>query len=443
MLVLKPDWVWTEQGLRADTCIAIDAGRIVGVLPTERQSHVDLVLPGQLLLPGFVDVHSHAFQRAFRGHVQWRGEGTDDFWSWRTAMYSVANRLTPAGIFAVSRLAFLELALAGVTHVGEFHYLHHAPDGTPYADPDELARQVIAAALDVGIRITLLRVLYGRHSPGKTLQLDQRRFGDSSPEAALTAVARLSAIDDPRVTVGLAPHSVRVVPEPWLRELTGFRGVVHAHVAEQPAEVAACFAEHGKSPLSVFSDAGLLSERFCAVHLTHPSAGDLDLLRAAQATIGVCPSTELDLGDGFLPLEARDGIFLAIGSDSHAVADPLGEARALEFHARALAGRRNVMSPPQDRHGLAERLLRAATIDGARALGAPARGIGVGAAADLVAIDLNRIPAEGMPPLEAAVFAARPEWVRHSWVAGVPVITDYAHPRQQQIAAAARPWLGA
>jgi formimidoylglutamate deiminase len=333
------------------------------------------------------------------------------------------------------------LAEAGVTQVGEFHYLHHQPDGTPYADPDELARRVIAAALDVGLRIALLRVAYHRHSPGRELAPDQRRFGDRTPEAPLAALDRLARGADPRVSFGLAPHSVRALPWHHLVELSSYGGPIHAHVAEQPGEVAACREEHGRSPLQVFAEAGLVHDRFTAVHLTHPSEGDLATMRASDATIAVCPSTELDLGDGFLPVDARDRIRLCVGSDSHAVTDLLGEARAVELHARALAGRRNVMAPLGDRHGLAERLLTIASRAGRRALGGEGRGIGVGAPADLVAIDLRRPAAEGVPPLEAAAFVAAPEWISESWVAGRPVVVDGRHPRRDAIVAAARPHL--
>ena len=442
MYTLQPDSIWTAEGLRHKWCVTIDAGRIVGLTPPERQPHVDRVLPGRLLLPGLVDVHSHAFQRAFRGHVQWRAADRDDFWSWRVAMYGVANRLDPDGIEAVSKLAFLELARAGGTRIGEFHYLHHAPDGARYADPDELARRVIAAALDVGVRIALLRVVYGRHSPGRPLEPDQRRFGDRSVDEALAAVQRLGAIADPRVTVGIAPHSVRAVPGPWLAELASYGGIVHAHVAEQPGEVAACLAEHGKSPLAVFADAGLVTDRFSAVHLTHPGPGDLDRLRSAGAAIAVCPATELDLGDGFLPVDARDGIRIGVGSDSHAITDPFGEARAVEMHARALAGKRNVMAIAGDRASLAERILRIASTDGDRMLGGRGEGLAIGAHADMIAVDLRSPEAAGVPPLEAVAFVAQPGWITDSWVGGNAVIVDGHHPREDAIVAAARPYLG-
>jgi formimidoylglutamate deiminase len=323
MRVLRPEWTWTPEGVREGLDIRVDAGLIVGCNRADRHSDDVTLLPGKLVIPGLVNAHSHAFQRAFRGHVQWRGPGDDDFWTWRRAMYATANALDPDGVEAVSRLAFLEMAEAGVTRVGEFHYLQHQPGGTPYVDKDELARRVIAAALDVGIRIALLRVAYARAGAGKPLEPHQLRFGDRSPDDVLAALDRLKSTDA-RVTLGLAPHSVRAVPRDWLTALSAWKGVVHAHVAEQPAEVQACEAEYGRSPLRVFADAGLVSERFTAVHLTQPSPGDVDLARSSGASVCVCPSTELDLGDGFLPLSVREGVRLCVGSDSQATIDLLG-----------------------------------------------------------------------------------------------------------------------
>lgn len=437
---LRPEWVWTPSGVRTGICVEVRNGTIVGLTPSERHPVVDVELPGRLLLPAMVNAHSHAFQRAFRGHVQHRPAGRDDFWSWRDRMYAVANGLDPEGVEAVSRLAFLEMAEAGIGTVGEFHYLHHAPDGTRYADPDELARRVIAAATSVGIRITLLRVAYARNGAGAPLRDDQRRFGDRSPDEVLEAVDRLRTIEDPRVRVGLAPHSVRAVPLDWLKRFASFDGPVHVHTAEQPAEVVACQAEYGRSPVAVLDSAGLLNERLVAVHLTHPEPEDVSRLKEVGAGVCACPSTELDLGDGFLPLSTRE-LAISVGSDSQATIDLFAEARAIEMHARALAGRRNIMAPEGSRHGLAERILHIATTVGDRHLGGRGEGIAAGAPADLVAVDLRRPAAEGVPPLEAAAFVATPEWVSDLWVQGQHIVRDGHHPDRAEIVAAARPYL--
>jgi formimidoylglutamate deiminase len=419
---IEPEWVWTPNGLLEQHGIEWADGQIVGVSGATRHPEA-LQLPGHLVLPGFVNAHSHAFQRAFRGHVQWRASGQDDFWSWRQRMYQTANELTPEGVYDVSYRCFSEMVDAGITHVGEFHYLHHQTDGSAYDNPDELAQRVIAAAHDAGLRITLLRAAYGRCDANRPLLPEQRRFRDSGPESVLSAIQRLKRHEDDRTTIGLAPHSVRAVPPAWLEELSAFDGLVHAHVAEQPSEVASCLDETGQEPLQLLAAAGLVHSRFTAVHLTHPHANDARLLSAANATVCACPFTELDLGDGFLPLSLLDQR-LCIGSDSHAIIHPLAEARAIELHARGLSGRRNVMAPMDDQHGLAKRILTIATTNGSRALGAGGLGITPGAPADLVALDLRRPAAEGVPPLEAAAFVSTPEWVSHVWVAGEPIRPD-------------------
>ncbi|MCA9571302.1 MAG: formimidoylglutamate deiminase, partial [Myxococcales bacterium] len=429
-VILHPEWVLTPKGLRRGTTVRVHAGVIIELADAARHPEVP-VQRGTLLLPGFVNAHSHAFQRAFRGHVQWTSHPADDFWTWRDRMYAVARGLDPDGVEAVSALAFLEMAEAGFTTVGEFHYLHNQADGTPYADPDELARRVIRAARSVGLRIVLLRVVYAAGGFGRPLSDGQLRFRTRSPDEALQAVARLGSTGDPLVTAGLAPHSVRAVPVDWLPELRA--DVVHAHVSEQPAEVSACLEATGRTPLQVLADAGLVDDRFTAVHLTHPTDAELAIMRSSGARIAVCPTTELDLGDGFLPLAARDGIGLCVGSDSHARIDPFAEIRALELHARGLARRRIVMGEAGVQASLVERLLRAGTEEGGRALGLPVGRIEAGAPADLVLVDLDRTGAVGVPPLEAVVFGGSPEWVRDVWVAGEQVIRDGRHAHREAI----------
>ncbi len=432
MRALLADHTLLPEGLKSGVAVRIDDdGNIAGLGPPRAIDSVRR-MPGCVLMPGLVNTHSHAFQRAIRGHVQYKAAGHGDFWSWRDAMYRTVHALSPEGLFAVSRLCFLEMAMAGVTHVGEFHYVHNQDDGTPYADPDELAKRVIAAALDVGIRIDLLRAVYATNGIGQPLGTDQLRFRYRSPDDALGACERLANHPDHRVTVGLAPHSVRAVPVDWMPALAHFQGPIHAHVAEQPAEVADCAQKLGRTPLQVFADAGLVSERFTAVHLTFPDEADVRIIDDTRAAVCACPITEMDLGDGFLPLELRRGR-VSVGSDSHARIDLLEEARAIEMHARALAGRRNVLAEEGQEHGLAKRILEFATIEGSRCLGAPADGIVIGAPADLVAVDLKRPAALGVPPLEAVAFCATPEWVTHSWVSGHAVIQDGGHPRSQTI----------
>ena len=431
MQIVWPEAVLTPEGIRTDHGVVMDHGVIVDLIDRSRQSNAGRSLPGKVLIPGLVNAHSHAFQRAIRGRVQHMDRPDDDFWSWRNAMYGVVNALSPEDFQAVSRLAFLEMALAGVTAVGEFHYVHRDRNGAVYADPDELAHRVIAAATEVGIRICLLRVVYARNGVHSSLGRDQRRFRDDAPDEALAAIARLKKSDDPRVSVGLAPHSIRAVPYDWLQELSSADGVVHSHVAEQPKELEQCHAEYGQSPLAVMARAGLVTPDFTAVHLTWPGPGDLDLLAERGAGVCVCPTTELDLGDGFFPGAQWRGR-TAVGSDSHARIDILEEARLVNGIARAHAGRRNVASarPARD-------VLRYATSDGASALGLQS-GIRVGAPADLVAVDISGPSYVGQDALDALAFTASGRDVTDVWVGGRAIVVDGRHAATESIVTSAR-----
>ncbi len=442
-LTICARWFWTGQRLLNDVRVTIDDGAIVSISNSTARNSTDKDAQAHdvdLLLPGFANAHSHSFQRAFRGWVQ-RGKADDDFFSWRAAMYATANSLPPEGVQAVAELCFLEMAEAGITSVGEFHYLHHDVHGEPYSDPDELAKRVIAAALRVGVRITLLRCAYAAGGINKPASAAQRRFIDPDPQAVLLAAERLSGWPDSRVTAGIAPHSVRAVAADWLPELATWQGVVHAHVAEQSAEVEACFAAHGCSPLQLLADHGLVRPSFTAVHLTRPSVGDRELLLQSGASLCVCPSTELDLGDGLLPNELRAGIPLCVGTDSQAVIEPLAEARALELHGRGLAAKRLLLTNSERADALAEVILSCAIANGHRALGANWQPLAVGSAADLCAIDLSQPAALGTPPLCAAAFVATPQWVSDVWVAGQHIVQDGRHVRREAIMAAALPFL--
>jgi len=421
---LLPDAVLTDAGLEPGLAVEIVGDRIGRVCPLPA-GVVPERLADRVLLPGFVNAHSHAFQRALRGHVQHRSSASSDsFWSWREAMYGLAETLDPDGVERISTLAFREMIAAGYTTVGEFHYLHHQPDGAPYADPDELAHRVIAAARTAGIRLVLLYVAYARAGFQVAPNPRQRRFLARSPDDVLAAVSRLTARGDREgFGGGLAPHSMRACPADWLRAFASYQGVVHAHVDEQPAEIRASLAEHGRRPLQVFADAGLVGPRFAAVHLTHPDDAEVRLLVDAGASVVACPTTELDLGDGFLPLDKLDpaGARISIGSDSHALVDPFAELRAIEWHARALSGHRNVLTaaPAADaRDGLALRLLSIGTRAGATALGLDTGELKPGKLADMITIDTARIELQECRLLPALVFNGSPGAVRDCWVGG-------------------------
>lgn len=299
--------------------------------------------PEALTLPAFTTAHSHAFQRALRGKTQRPGPASeDDFWTWREAMYAVVDTLTPERVEAIAREAFRELHRAGVRTVGEFHYVHHAQGGVPYADRNELAHRVIRAALDSGLRIALLRSVYERAGHGRSLVRGQDRFVDASLDASLRDIDDLCVAyaGDDRVRIGIAPHSTRAVrPSSW-RELVAFanerRMPLHVHVAEQPREIDECIAETGKRPLEFLHDEGALSERFVVVHGTHLLAHEAKLLAEHRAFVCMCGTTERDLGDGLPDLGAlrTSGVRLCTGIDSHVVCDPFEDMRALETHER-------------------------------------------------------------------------------------------------------------
>ncbi|MGE0792453.1 MAG: formimidoylglutamate deiminase [Sandaracinaceae bacterium] len=377
-----------------------------------------------IVLPGLATAHSHAFQRALRGRTQ-RASGS--FWSWRGLMYRLAERLDPESIHAISRLAFIELARSGVTAVGEFHYVHHQPDGTPYASRTELADAVIRAALDAGLRIALLRVIYARPGFGRSPEGAQRRFCDADVEHALRDAETLLATyaGEPRVTVGLAPHSVRAVPMAWIREAAVFasqRGLpFHMHVSEQRREIRECLAELGARPVRALADHGVLSDRFVAVHATHLDDGEVRALGAANAYACLCRTTERDLGDG-APRTAdlvRSGTRLCFGVDSHASSDPFEEARAAELDERTrLEGRCVALDAPA--------LLEASATHGYASIGMSGL-----EARDEVRLDANALPLVGAATDsldDAVMFGAVGSTVERVSVDGRAIVEGGEHP---------------
>lgn len=437
--LLKPDLLDWQGELRDDLALAVgEDGLIAGAVPAAEAPHATR-LAGQALLPGLVNAHSHAFQRLIRGRTEFvaAGHASDDFWSWREAMYQAATSLSPEELYVASRQAFLEMALAGITSVGEFHYLHHAPDGSPYADRQELAHQVIRAAREVGLRICLLRVAYARSGYQVAPNPRQRRFIDGQPEDALHSVKALQQAwaADPLVSVGLAPHSVRAVPRAWLEAFDTFRGgPLHMHVAEQPAEVRACQAEHDCTPVQLLEQVGLLREGFTAVHAIHISLEDIARLAKGRAAVCACPSTERNLGDGVVPADdyVREGVPLCLGTDSQASIDLLDEARQLEGHLRLVHQRRAVLDPRQGRpEGLARRLLHMATTEGARSLGLRVGELKPGAPADFFTVDLEHLALAGASRdslLASLLVGGAPAGIKEVFVAGRPVVSNGQHP---------------
>jgi formimidoylglutamate deiminase len=368
-----------------------------------------------LSLPALATAHSHAFQRAMRGTAQRRGrDPKDDFWSWRGQMYRAATELTPERLAAVSRIAFRELARAGVRTVGEFHYVQHQADGTPYDDRTLLADVVIEAAKAEGLRIALLRVAYHRAGPARPAEAGQRRFCDPEVDCILRDVDRLRAryAGDPAVRIGVAPHSVRAVPPSWLPELAAYARQhhlpFHMHVAEQQREIDECEAESGRRPVELLSDLGVLSERFVAVHATHLRDHEARLLGEARGFACLCPTTERDLGDGLCSIgPLRDaGVRLCTGIDSHVITDPFEELRSLETHERLRVQRRVTFDVAG--RTPAEQLWHEGSLVGCEALGF--RDTGGRVLLDGQHPTLALVAPEGL--LDAVVFSGHPGLVR-------------------------------
>jgi formiminoglutamate deiminase len=416
-------WLGGEEATPG-VLVGVEGERIVTVRVGVAEAPQGAVaLPGYTL-PGLANAHSHAFQRAFRGKTE-VGRGT--FWTWREEMYAAAARLDPDLYFALARATFGEMALAGVTSVGEFHYVHHAPDGSPYEDPNAMGVAVIAAAREARIRITLLDTCYLHGGIGLEPTEGQRRFSDGTVERWAERVRALEG--GPTARIGAAIHSVRAVAAEeaavvaaWARER---EAPLHAHVSEQPDENAASIAAYGRTPTEVLAEAGALGERFTAVHVTHPSDRDRELLGAAGATVCLCPTTERNLADGIGPASGlrAAGARLAVGSDSQAVIDLFEEARAIELDERLARLERG----NQD----ATALLTAATADGQRAIGWPEAGaIERGRLADLVNLSGDGVRLAGITPETAApsiVFAAAAADVTNVIVGGEFVVRDGAH----------------
>ncbi|MFI5691123.1 formimidoylglutamate deiminase [Kribbella sp. NPDC051586] len=407
-------------GLARGVLVSTADGRFTSIEPDAPPG--DATVLNGLVVPGLANCHSHAFHRALRGRTQTE-RGT--FWTWRDRMYAVAAALTPDTYYDLARAVYGEMLLAGITSVGEFHYLHHAPGGRRYDDPNAMGSALIAAARDVGLRITLLDTCYVAGGIDQPLSEVQQRFSDGDATAWASRVAQLSGGDD--VVIGAAAHSVRGVPQDQLGAVaSAFPDVpLHIHLSEQVAENAACLEAYGRTPAQMLDETGFLSGRTSAVHATHLTSVDVGLLGSSATYSCFCPTTERDLADGIGPsVQLRDaGSPLTLGSDSHAVIDLFEEMRAVELDERLASQERGHWSAPE--------LLKAATVDGHRSIGFEDAGvIEVGARADLVAIRLDTVRTAGTGgALETAVFAASAADVSDVVASGNHVVANGKHMR--------------
>jgi len=408
------EYAWVDGRVQRDVLIDVTGERFTAITPGGAGTSATR-LPG-LVLSGFANPHSHAFHRALRGRTH---GARGDFWSWRDLMYSVAATLDPDGYFALARAVYGEMALAGITCVGEFHYLHHGPDGSAYADPNAMGHALLAAAAEAGIRITLLDTLYLSSSvDGSPLEGAQRRFGDGDFDGWAERVEKLEA--GPHARIGAALHSIRAVPAKYLGALAG-RSPLHLHLSEQRAENERCLAVHGCTPTDLLRRHNVLGPATTAVHATHLTDDDIRMLGETGTGVCFCPTTERDLADGIGPARALAdaGAALSLGSDSHAVIDPFEEARGLEMHERLASNERGRFAPDD--------LLDVATARGYDCLGWSGGGrLEAGALADLVAVRLDTVGTAGSKPGQVLYSASRTD-VDTVVVGGRPVVEGGHH----------------
>ncbi len=397
----------------------------------------DRIPSARWVLPGVANLHSHAFQRVMAGLAERRGPGDDSFWTWRETMYAVAERFDPDRLFAVAAQLYAEMLEAGYTSVCEFHYLHHAPDGSPYADPAAMSLALIEAARETGIQLCLLPALYMQGGfDGRPLSARQRRFGHST-ERFIALLERLDRERGPDVDVGIALHSLRAAPTDAIVDVLTARrargGPIHIHIAEQPAEVADCVATRGARPVQWLLDHLSVDARWCLVHATHVEPAESDALAASGATVALCPTTEANLGDGIFPLAryAAKGGRYGIGSDSHASVSVVEELRWLEYGQR-LAGLARNVAPRSPGESSGEALFAAVQAAG----WGPVNGHGFrrgslvldGDAVELAARDASRIA-------DAWLFGSSRALIDEVWLAGRRIVSGGRHFGRETIAA--------
>jgi formimidoylglutamate deiminase len=435
---------WLPGGWSEAVVLRIDAaGRWDEITPGIATPPLTATRVAGPLLPGLVDAHSHAFQRAFVGLAEQRESAADDFWSWRDRMYRVALRITSAQLRAVATQLYVELLRGGYTQACEFHYLHHDVEGKPYDDPLALSWALADAAADAGIGLTVLPALYERAGFSQPmLRDDQRRFA-ASADWVWQAAQRLATARRPLLTSGVAIHSLRAAAPASVAALRthaiDWHGPIHLHVSEQTAEVDECVAMTGVRPVEWLAREGLLDSRWQLVHATHTTRDEIAAVARSGAGIVVCPSTEGNLGDGLADVVGwlASDVPVAIGSDSHVTRDWREELRWLEYGQRLLQHRRNVAAAPERGHpSTAARLFDAAVTAGAAVAAEPRWGLVEGARADALVVDPDEPNLLGVPAdrlLDALVFSSPARAWRDVMVAGQWVIRDGRHARESAI----------
>ncbi len=429
---------WVDGRWQADVALEIDAaGRVAGWHAGARGGG------DRWLLPGLANLHSHAFQRAMAGLAEHQTDPRDSFWTWRETMYGFAGRITPEALRDIAAQLYVEMLEAGYTSVCEFHYLHHAPDGRPYADPAAMSHALIEAARETGIGLTLLPVLYMTGGfDGRALAPRQQRFGHTV-EAYLALLERLAGLCDHQIRLGVAFHSLRAVPPEALAAVCAWLGArdwpVHIHIAEQVAEVDDCLAQRGARPVRWLLDHAPVDARWGLVHATHLDDAEVRGLAASGATAVLCPTTEANLGDGLFPLRAYldAGGAWGIGSDSHVSVSAVEELRWLEYGQRLVTRRRCIAADP-GQPSVGARLFTGALQGGRLVSGQPAGALAVGERADWITLDPQAPQLAPHGPetlLDAWVFAGNRPLVREVAVGGRVRVQDGRHLRREAIAA--------
>lgn len=429
MTAWLPDLIYMGGKFESRLALVVEQGAIARCSRDEEDLKHAHRLKGRALLPGLVNVHSHTFQRVIRGRTEHRTTANrDTFWTWRESMYHAANAMSPEDIYRAARMAFLEMLLSGITEVGEFHYVHQDLD---------VARAILRAGEELGLRVTLLRTAYVRAGWKKDPNPGQARFLTPSVDQFIADTEAMIAAG---ARVGVAPHSVRAVPLDYLRRVAEYARLkklpLHMHVSEQPAEIEACVAEYGLRPVELLHANGILDERFTAVHAIHITDEEARLL--GRSTVCACPTSERNLGDGAVPAEKlfEAGVRICFGSDSNVQIDILEDARELEYHLRMNRLERAVLAPDTSREGLAKRLFESATESGARSLMAPGGSLQIDRPADFFTVDLNDCSVAGASAeslLGHVVFSMERTAVRDVCIAGQMVVRDGQHRLQEEI----------
>lgn len=433
------DWALLPEGWKPNVRMEIgEDGRLTAVTPNTQADEADERLPNRLVIPAMGNLHSHAFQRAMAGHAEHRGAGEDSFWTWREAMYGFLGKLTPEDVEAIAAYAYMEMLEAGYAAVGEFHYLHHRPDGGDYDDPAEMAQRICAAASASGIGLTLLPVLYSQGGvQGEALNDRQKRFGcDLDRYASLHGGVILPS---PDAVLGVSAHSLRAVRKqdlpPLAQDFGG--GPVHIHIAEQVAEVDAVQAAYGARPVAWLLDNAAVDDRWCLVHATHMTPAETEGLARSGAVAGLCPITEGNLGDGIFDGRRfiEQGGFYGIGSDSHVRISLTEELRILEYSQRFRDQRRTVLRT--DLGSVGDAMYQDALSGGARALGRETGSLRAGQWADLCVLDADAILPFVTGPdhwLDHWIFVEGDRAVHEVWSAGRQVVREGRHRRRDAIA---------